>query len=337
VLKRVPGAIEVFAEALSGAGEVQIQLNRAALARYGLRANDVARSVEMALGGTTATAVMDGRQRFDVVVRLPESYRANNAALGSLIVPAPNGERLTLAQITEIKTASGPEVVNRENAQRRIVIQSNVRGRDIGSFVADAQAAMEREIKLPTGYFITWGGEFENQQRAMKRLYLVVPLALFLIFMLLFASFGTLRHALLIILNVPFALVGGVAALWLRDLPLSLSAAIGFIALFGVAVLNGVVMVSYINRLREDGLSLSEAVLTGAAGRLRPVLMTALVASLGFIPMALSNAPGAEVQRPLATVVIGGLVTATLLTMFVLPLLYEWIEGFLQRTVSDNE
>ena len=184
---------------------------------------------------------------------------------------------------------------------------------------------------------MTWGGEFENQQRAMKRLYLVVPLGLFLIFRLLFASFGTLRHALLIILNVPFALVGGVAALWLRGLPLSLSAAIGFIALFGVAVLNGVVMVSYINRLRDDGLTLHEAVLTGAAGRLRPVLMTALVASLGFIPMALSSAPGAEVQRPLATVVIGGLITATLLTMFVLPLLYEWIERVTQRASSTEE
>jgi heavy metal efflux system protein len=332
VLARIAGAADVQVEALSGAGEVQIQLNRPALARYGLHADDVARSVEMALGGATATAVIDGRQRIDVAVRLPESYRASNAALGSLSIPAPNGERLTLAQLATIKTATGPEVVNRENAQRRIVIQANVRGRDIGSFVADAQAAFDREVKLPTGYFVTWGGEFENQQRAMKRLYLVVPLALFLIFLLLFASFGTLRHALLIILNVPFALVGGVAALWLRGLPLSLSAAIGFIALFGVAVLNGVVMVSYINRLRDDGLSLSEAVLTGASGRLRPVLMTALVASLGFIPMALSTAPGAEVQRPLATVVIGGLITATLLTMFVLPLLYEWIERVTQRS-----
>ena len=336
VLARVAGAADVQVEALSGAGELQIQLNRPALARYGLHADDVARTVEMALGGAVATQLIDGRKRLDVVVRLPESYRANDAALGSLLIPAPNGERLTLDQIAAIKTATGPEVVNRENAQRRIVIQANVRGRDIGSFVADAQAAFDREVKLPTGYFVTWGGEFENQQRAMKRLYLVVPLALFLIFLLLFASFGTLRHALLIILNVPFALVGGVAALWLRGLPLSLSAAIGFIALFGVAVLNGVVMVSYINRLRADGLPLREAVLTGAAGRLRPVLMTALVASLGFIPMALSTAPGAEVQRPLATVVIGGLITATVLTMFVLPLLYEWIERVTQQVETDE-
>jgi cobalt-zinc-cadmium resistance protein CzcA len=330
VLARVPGAADVQVEALSGAGELQIQINRAALARYGLHADDVARTVEMALGGVAATELIDGRKRMDVVVRLPDSFRANDAVLGSILLPAPNGERVALNQLASIKTALGPEVINRENAQRRIVIQSNVRGRDIGSFVADAQAAFDREIKLPAGYFVTWGGEFENQQRAMQRLYLVVPLALILIFLLLFASFGTLRHALLIILNVPFALVGGVAFLWMRDMPLSLSAAIGFIALFGVAVLNGVVMVSYFNRLKNDGLSLREIMLAGAAARLRPVLMTALVASLGFIPMALSTAPGAEVQRPLATVVIGGLITSTVLTLFVLPLLYEWIERVTQ-------
>jgi heavy metal efflux system protein len=334
VLARVPGAADVQVEALSGAGELQIQLNRAELARYGLHTDDVGQVIETALGGQVATQVIDGRKRFDVVVRLPESYRHDNTALAALLIPTPNGERITLGQIATIQTAEGPEVVNREDAQRRIVIQSNVRGRDIGSFVAEAQAAIEREVKLPAGYYVTWGGEFENQQRAMQRLYVVVPLAIFLIFLLLFASFGTLRHALLIIVNVPFALVGGVAALWLRDLNLSLSAAIGFIALFGVAVLNGVVMVSYINRLREDGIPLHEAVLDGAAARLRPVLMTALVASLGFIPMALSHAPGAEVQRPLATVVIGGLITSTLLTLLVLPTLYEWIERAKRRTLS---
>lgn len=334
VLARVPGAADVQVEALSGAGELQIQLNRAELARYGLHTDDVGHAVETALGGQVATQVIDGRKRFDVVVRLPESYRRDNTALAALLIPTPNGERITLGQIATIQTAEGPEVVNREDAQRRIVIQSNVRGRDIGSFVAEAQAAIDRDVKLPAGYYVTWGGEFENQQRAMQRLYVVVPLAIFLIFLLLFASFGTLRHALLIIVNVPFALVGGVAALWLRDLNLSLSAAIGFIALFGVAVLNGVVMVSYINRLREDGIPLHEAVLDGAAARLRPVLMTALVASLGFIPMALSHAPGAEVQRPLATVVIGGLITSTLLTLLVLPTLYEWIERAKRRTLS---
>lgn len=336
VLARVPGAADVQIETLGGAGELRIALNRAEMARYGLRVEDVKNVVETAIGGKTATEVIDGRKRFGVVVRLPEARRKDKEAIRQLLVPTHGGERVLLGQVATLTTAEGPEVINRENAQRRIVIQSNVRGRDIGSFVAEAQAAIDREVKLPTGYYITWGGEFENQQRAMKRGYVVVPLVLFLIFLLLFSSFGSLKQAMLIVINVPLALVGGVAALWLRDLNLSLSASIGFIALFGVAVLNGVVMVSYINRLREDGLPLHEAVMEGATSRLRPVLMTALVASLGFIPMALSTAPGAEVQRPLATVVIGGLITSTLLTLFVLPTLYEWMERARHKTDDDS-
>ncbi|MGH9842344.1 MAG: efflux RND transporter permease subunit, partial [Blastocatellia bacterium] len=326
VLARVPGSADVQVETLGGAAEMQIELNRAEMARYGLRVEDVRQLIEMTIGGATATEVIDGRKRFDVVLRLPEEKRRDNAVIRALLVPTPNGERVTLSQIATLKTAEGPEVINREDAQRRIVIQSNVRRRDIGGFVTEAQGLVEREVKLPTGYYLTWGGEFENQQRAMQRLYIVVPLALLLIFLLLYSTFGSLRQAMLIIINVPFALVGGVAALWLRDLNLSLSAAVGFIALFGVAVLNGVVMVSYINKLREERAGLRDAVLDGASIRLRPVLMTALVASLGFIPMALSTAPGAEVQRPLATVVIGGLITSTLLTLFVLPTLYQLVE-----------
>jgi cobalt-zinc-cadmium resistance protein CzcA len=326
VLARVRGAADVQVETLGGAGELRIELNRAEMARYGLRVEDVKQLIESTVGGVTATEVIDGRKRFDVVVRLPEQKRGDDAVIRALLVPTPNGERVTLGQVATLKTAEGPEVINREDALRRIVIQSNVRGRDIGGFVAEAQALIEREIKLPVGYYLTWGGEFENQQRAMRRLYIVVPLALLLIFLLLYSTFHSLRQAMLILINVPFALVGGVAALWLRDLNLSLSASVGFIALFGVAVLNGVVMVSYINRLRGEGIALREAVPEGASVRLRPVLMTALVASLGFIPMALSTAPGAEVQRPLASVVIGGLITSTLLTLFVLPTLYQWIE-----------
>ncbi len=325
VLERVPGSADVQVEALSGAAEIQIELKRAEMARYGLHVEDVKQVIETSIGGKVATEVIDGRKRFDVVVRLPEAVRRDNQAILRMLLPTPNGEKISLAQVAAIKTAEGPEVVNREDAQRRIVIQSNVRGRDIGSFVAEAQAAIAKDVKLPTGYYVTWGGEFENQQRAMKRLYIVVPLAIGMIFLLLYSMFNSLKYATLIIVNLPFALVGGVAALWLRDLNLSLSSAVGFIALFGVAVLNGVVMVSYINQLREKGLPLSDAVLEGASSRLRPVLMTALVASLGFIPMALSTQPGAEVQRPLATVVIGGLITSTLLTLFVLPTLYEWI------------
>lgn len=324
-LRRVQGAADVQTEMLSGAGELQIEVRRGELARYGLRVEDVRDLVETAIGGGMATEIIDGRKKFDVVVRLPESGRRDLRVIESLMVPTPGGERVTLGQVASIRFAEGPEVINREDAQRRIVIQSNVRGRDIGSFVAEAQGLIESQIKLPTGYFITWGGEFENQQRAMKRLYIVVPLSLCLIFLLLYTTFNSFLQASLIIVNVPFALVGGVAALWMRGLNLSLSTAVGFIALFGVAVLNGVVMVSHINRLREEGSSLREAILEGASSRLRPVLMTALVASLGFIPMATSTAPGAEVQRPLATVVIGGLITSTLLTLFVLPILYELV------------
>lgn len=337
VLARVPGAADVQVEALSGARELRLELNRTEMARYGLRVQDVGQIVETAIGGKVATQVIDGRRRFDVVVRLLEEGRKDVDAIRSLLLSAPGGERVPLGRIARVYLAEGPEVVPREDAQRRIVIQANVRGRDIGSFVAEAQAAIEREVTLPTGYYITWGGEFENQQRAMKRLYIVVPLSIFFIFLLLFSTFGSVAQALLIMVNLPLALVGGVAALWLRGLHLSLSAAVGFIALFGVAVLNGLVMVSYINRLREEGRPLQEAVLEGAAVRLRPVLMTALVASLGFIPMALSTAPGAEVQRPLATVVIGGLVTSTLLTLFVLPTLYQWMEQARQGlTVSES-
>ncbi|HEX4946940.1 MAG TPA: efflux RND transporter permease subunit, partial [Blastocatellia bacterium] len=325
VLEKVQGSADVQIETLGGAGELHIEVNRSEMARYGLHVEDVKQVIETALGGQMATEVIDGRRRVNVVVKLPAARRRDNQAILSLLLPTPNGERISLAQVASIKTAEGPEVVNREDSQRRIVIQSNVRGRDIGSFVAEAQSLIEKEIKLPTGYYLTWGGEFENQQRAMQRLYIVVPLAILLIFLLLYSTFNSLKYATLIIVNLPFALVGGVAALWLRGLNLSLSSAVGFIALFGVAVLNGVVMVSYINQLREQGLSVHKAVLEGASSRLRPVLMTALVASLGFIPMALSTQPGAEVQRPLATVVIGGLITSTLLTLFVLPTLYEWV------------
>ena len=336
LLRRVRGSADAQTEALGGAGELQIAVNRAEMARYGLRVEDIKELIETAVGGGVTTEMIDGRKRFDVVVRLPEARRKEVDTIRALLVPAPGGERVTLGQVVDIRFAEGPEVINREDAQRRIVIQSNVRGRDIGGFVAEAQALIEREMKLPVGYYITWGGEFENTQRAMKRLYIVVPLALLLIFLLLYSTFNSLRYAALIIANVPFALVGGVAAVWLRGLNLSLSTAVGFIALFGVAVLNGVVMVSYINSLRENGSKLREAVLEGASTRLRPVLMTALVASLGFVPMALSTAPGAEVQRPLATVVIGGLITSTMLTLFVLPALYELIAKKPSRELDLN-
>ena len=326
VLEKVPGSADVQAEALSGAAQLQISVRRDQIARYGLNVSDVRELIETAVGGKVATTMIDGQKRFDVLVRFPERFRDDPDRIAELPLTAPAGERLRLADIANVELIRAPDIINRENNQRRIVIQSNVRGRDIGSFVAEARSKISAAVKMPAGYFMAWGGQFENQERAMKRGYIAVPLAMVLIFALLFVMFGSIKHSLLIIMNVPFAVVGGIAALWLRGLNLSLSAAIGFIALFGVAVLNGVVMIAYINKLRDEGRPILEAVREGARVRLRPVLMTALVASLGFLPMAISTNPGAEVQRPLATVVIGGLVTSTLLTLLVLPVIYRLFE-----------
>ena len=326
VLATVDGVADLQVEVLSGAREIEIVINRDEAARYGLNVAHIQEMVETAIGGTTATEVLDGARRFAVVVRFPDEARPNREAVAALLLRAPGGEMVPLERVADVRETVAPEAVNHENGERRLVVQANVRGRDIGSFVADAQGQLA-DLEIPAGYYVQWGGQFENQQRAMQRLMLVVPLSLAIIFLLLFITFGRLRQATLVILNVPFALVGGVAALWVRSLTLNLSASVGFIALFGVAVLNGVVMISAINRLREEGLDLHEAVLNGAGARLKPVLMTALVASLGFVPMAISHGAGAEVQRPLATVVIGGIVTATLLTLIVLPTAYEIIEA----------
>jgi cobalt-zinc-cadmium resistance protein CzcA len=259
------------------------------------------------------------------VIKLPEEYRRTPEALRQIRMRAPGGERVTLGQVAKVSVARGPEMINRENGQRRIVVQANVRGRDLGGFVAEAQQKVAAAMPVPAGYFVDWGGQFENQARATKRLALVLPASLVMIFGLLYLTFNSFRQAMLILANVPFALVGGVAALWLRQMNLNLSASIGFIALFGVAVLNGIVMVSQINRLLEEsGGDVEHAIRAGAAERLRPVLMTALVAALGFLPMALSTSAGAEVQRPLATVVIGGLTSSTMLTLFLLPAMYGW-------------
>ena len=323
VLARVRGAADVQRELFAGAAEWQIELNRAEMARYGLNVSDVRDALETAVSGHMVGEIIEGQKRFDIVVRLPASFRQSREALGSLQINAPGGELVALDQVARISQLQAPEIIQREDGQRRIVVQSNVRGRDLGSFVAEAQRQVGEQVSLPAGYYIEWGGQFENQQRAMTRLALVIPASILIIFALLFSTFNSVKQALLILLNVPFACVGGIAALWMRHLNLNLSAAVGFIALFGVAVLNGVVLVSYINRLVEQGLPMSEAVAKGAAVRLRPVLMTALVASLGFVPMAVATSAGAEVQRPLATVVIGGLVTSTLLTLVVLPALYS--------------
>jgi heavy metal efflux system protein len=326
VVSGVRGAEDVKAEATAGLPQLQVKPDRATMARYGINVEDVNDLVEAVVAGKEAGTVYEGEQRYDMVVRLSEESGRDVETIRGLTVAAPNGARIPLAQLADVRLVEGAAQISREDTRRRIGVELNVRGRDIGSFVREAQSAIAREVQLPPGYYLTWGGTFENLERASARLLLVVPLALFLIFVLLFTTFGSVRQALLIYTGIPFAVVGGVFALFLRGMPFSISAGVGFIALFGVAVLNGVVMVSYINKLREEGRSVTDAVREGAMTRLRPVLMTALVASLGFIPMALATSAGAEVQRPLATVVIGGLVTSTLLTLLILPTLYGWFE-----------
>jgi cobalt-zinc-cadmium resistance protein CzcA len=324
VIATVPGAFNPQMEQTSGVPQVQIEINRDELARYGLNVSDVREMIATLVGGTQVSEMIIGQQRFAIAMRLPDARRNDLDRLGNLVLHAPRGELVRLNQIAELNVVNSPELITREDARRRIVVQTDVRGTDLGSFVAAAQAKVASAVNLPVGYSIAWGGQFENQQRADRRLAFVLPVSIILIFALLFATFENIGQTFLILLIVPFALVGGIGALWLRGINLNLSASIGFIALFGVAVLNGVVMVSHINLLRRKGLPIDRAVRDGAADRLRPVMMTALVASLGFIPMAMATSTGAEVQRPLATVVIGGLVTATILTLYLLPLFYPW-------------
>lgn len=324
VVTPIQGAADITKDVATGVPELRVELDRARLARYGLNVSDVQSFVESMLGGKQVSEMVEGERRFGIVVRLPDDYRNDLDRLGSLSLKAPDGALVQLRQIADLRVVRGAEVINREDAKRRVAVQVSVRGRDLGGFVKEAQQKVDSQIKFPPGYSVDWVGQFENQQRANQRLLIVLPVSIVIIFAMLFATFNNVKQALLILMIVPFALVGGIAALWLRGLNLSLSASIGFIALFGVAVLNGVVMVSHINALRKQGKDVTGAVKSGAQDRLRPVLMTALVASLGFIPMALARSRGAEVQRPLATVVIGGLVTATVLTLYLLPMMYPF-------------
>lgn len=343
VLEKVPGASDVTVEQVTGLPILTVQMNRQAMARYGLNVADVQEVIEVALGGKSAGLVFEGDQRFELIVRLPEELRAQMAALERIPVPLPirgpsslpgvipaafseNGERagfVTLGSVADFAISRGPNQISRENGKRRVVVAANVRGRDIGSFVDEAQQQINQAVAIPAGYWIGWGGQFEQLISAARRLQVVVPAALLLIFLLLFTTFGNVKDALLVFTGIPLALTGGIASLWLRDIPLSISAGVGFIALSGVAVFNGLVMITFLNKLRLEGKSLDEVISHGAVVRLRPVLMTALVASLGFVPMALATGTGAEVQRPLATVVIGGILSSTALTLVVLPVLYH--------------
>ncbi|MBP9664017.1 MAG: efflux RND transporter permease subunit [Pyrinomonadaceae bacterium] len=328
-VSKVRGAEDVKAEATSGLPQMQIKPDRAAIARYGLNVEDVNDLIESIVAGKEAGLVYEGEQRFNLVVRLNEEAGKNIESIKNLLLTSPSGSRVPLAQVADIKVIDAAAQISREDTRRRIGVELNVRGRDIGSFVAEAQAAIEREIKLPPGYYLKWGGQFENLERATSTLMIVVPLALFLIFVLLFTTFNSVKQALLIYTSIPLAAVGGILALFVTGMPFSISAGVGFIALFGVAVLDGVVMVSYINNinnLREEGRSVAQAVREGAEARLRPILMTALVATFGFVPMAIARGAGAEVQRPLATVVIGGLMLSTVLKLLLLPMLYGWLE-----------
>jgi cobalt-zinc-cadmium resistance protein CzcA len=349
VLKQVSGASDVKLEQSTGLPLMTITPIRSALARYGLNVADVQEVVEIALGGRTAGQVFEGDRRFDLVVRLPEDLRNDPEVIKRLPVPLRRDDErgganthsirwselqagtpplfVPLSEVASITLVAGPNMINRENGKRRVVVTANVRGRDLGSFVEEAQSVIAERVSVPAGYWTVWGGQFENLISATNRLRIVVPVVLLLIFLLLFTTFGTASDALLVFTGVPLALTGGVLALWLRDIPISISAGVGFIALSGVAVLNGVVMISFINKLRTDGMPLEQAIEQGSLTRLRPVLMTALVAALGFVPMALATGTGAEVQRPLATVVIGGIVSSTLLTLLVLPGLYRIFHG----------
>ncbi len=341
LLDHVPGAADVKVEQLTGLPVLSIQPDRNKLARYGLNVADVQDAVTVAVGGRTAGMIFEGDRRFELQVRLPEKLRGDIETLKRLPIglpavaqvgapraaPAGLPAYVTLEEVATLRVVQGPNQVSRENGKRRAVVTANVRGRDLGSFVEEAEALVAEKVQIPAGYWITWGGQFEQLISAAERLQIVVPLALGLILILLYAMFGNFRDGLLMFTGVPFALSGGVVALWLRGIPLSISAGVGFIALSGVAVLNGLVMLAYIRDLRAQGLTLDDAIHNGALTRLRPVLMTALVAALGFVPMALATGTGAEVQRPLATVVIGGIISSTALTLLVLPVLYRLVHG----------
>jgi len=326
VLGKVRGAADVNVEKVSGLAYLQIEIDRDKLARYGINVADVQEVVETAIGGKEATKVYEGQKVFGLAVRFPEAARNDVSSIRQILIAAPSGALIPLGQLARVEVTEGPAQISREMAQRRIVVECNVTGRDIGSFVQEAQQKIDGAVKLPPGYYLAWGGQFENQQRAMKRFAIVVPLTIGAIFLLLFGSFNSVKQALLIILNIPFALIGGILALLLGQFNLSVSASVGFIALFGVAVLNGIVMVSYFNELRREGISVELAVIKGAVLRLRPVLITASVAALGLVPMLFATGPGSEIQKPLAAVVIGGLISSTLLTLFLLPTLYKVFE-----------
>ena len=324
VIRTIKGAADVQKDQVTGTPQLRITIDHEAIARYGINVEDVQQVIQTAVGGEEAGQIFEGIRRFDILVRYTPESRRSLETISHILISAPDSVKVPLDELTTIEEIVGPRQITRENNQRFITVQTNVRGRDIGSFVEEAQIAIDTRVQFPPGYLVSWGGQFELQQEANKRLSLVVPITLLIVFLLLFSSFNSLKNALLIILNIPLALVGGVVGLWLTGQNLSVPASVGFIALFGIALENGMVLVTYLNRLVRDGTAMDAASVEGACQRLRPVLMTAITTALGLIPLLISQGTGSEVQRPLATVVIGGLVTSTILTLLVIPALYKW-------------
>jgi cobalt-zinc-cadmium resistance protein CzcA len=333
VVGSVPGAADVQVDQVGGAPQLLLRIDRKAIARYGINVDEVQGVIRAAVGGEVAGQIYEGIRRFDILVRFVPEARQTAESIGHILITAPDGAKVPLDQLASIEEIVGPRQITREDNQRFISVQCNVVDRDIGSFVADAQAVIESSVDLPPGYLVTWGGQFRLQQEANRRFAVVIPATLLLVFLLLFGNFGSIRNSILILLNIPLALVGGVVALWLTGQNLSVPASVGFIALFGIALENGMVLVTYLTQLLRDGLPVAEASIQGACQRLRPVLMTAITTALGLFPLLFSHGTGSEVQRPLATVVVGGLVTSTLLTLLVIPAFYKW---FTVKVEHDN-
>jgi len=334
-ISHVRGVKDLAVEQSAGEEHLEIALDRDKLARYGLNIADVLEVAKIAIGGDEATDVLEGQRRFAIFVRMKQDYRNQVEKLNDILVTAPIGGQVPLGQLATFRLSSGDSVISRENALRRIVVKCNVEGRDIGSFVKDAQAAVAGQVKIPAGYFVTWGGQFENAQQATRRLLIAIPIALLLVFILIYTCFNSLRNTLTIIFNIPIALVGSTTFLLISGFPISVPAIVGFIAVFGIAVQNGMVMVSYINKLRDRGLDLHEAVITGASVRLRAELLSALIGSISLIPFIISSGTGAEIEKPLAIVVVGGLVTRPI-KIVILPMVYEWVERRATRRAERN-
>lgn len=336
LIREVPGAADVQKDQVSGSPQLRISVDRGAIARHGINVEDVQQVIRTAVGGEKAGQIFEGIKRWDILVRYEPGSRGTREAIANILVPSQQGVKIPLSELAHVEEITGPRQITRENNQKFVAVQCNVRGRDIGSFVSDAEEMISSKVNLPPGYMVIWGGQFELQREANKRLAIVVPITLLIVFLLLFSTFKSLKNCFLILLNIPLALVGGVVGLWLTNQNLSVPASVGFIALFGIALANGMVLVTYLNQLLQEGVPMMETCVRGACLRLRPVLMTASAAALGLLPMVLSHGTGSEVQKPLATVVIGGLVTSTILTLLVIPSLYRWFAINPENAIDNN-